>query len=96
MSIHITNPIVINLYDDNANNVDPNDSNDMYEVIEINHELSSQLSKALTRAPNDKQIYSSLEHGTCLKLTIDPSTMLTVTTIASYLPPLTDIKKDWG
>lgn len=57
-SFHVKDPIMINLYYDNnvdhANNDDPYDFDNMYDLVEINHELSSHFSKVLIRALSDK------------------------------------------
>lgn len=68
-----------------------NDYDDMYEVVEINHELSSRISKTLTLAPSDTHSDSSLEDGPYLILGISTCIILIVASLASCLPSLNDV-----
>lgn len=76
-----------------ANNIDYNDSNNMYEVINVNHDLSYDFSIALTLTPRDKQSDSLLKHSHCLALAVAPYVMLEVSYLASCTPSLYDVEQ---
>lgn len=94
-SLCIKDPIMINLDDDiNSNNVDTNDFDDIYEIIEINRDLSLRFSKSLIIAPSEKQNESSLKHGLYLELIVASSTVPFVAPLASCTPSLKYVEKD--
>lgn len=68
------------------NDIHASDFDDLYETIDLDHDLPYIVSQQLSIPPTNEQSDLASKHGPCLKLAIVPSIVLDVYHLASFLP----------